>query len=83
VRIAVSDTGVGVPADALPHVFESFFTTRQGGRDLGLERALVVEDEPAVRSVIERTLGVLEPVEFPQKPFSPADLLSALRGKAI
>ncbi|HEX3852128.1 MAG TPA: ATP-binding protein, partial [Polyangiaceae bacterium] len=207
VRIAVSDTGVGIPAEALPHVFEPFFTTRQGGTGLGLatcygivkqsgghitvhsgpeqgttfvvylprvdageaecappvaslaqavtsERVLVVEDEPAVRSVIERTLqlasyrvvvasngaeglriadaqgpfdilitdavmpgmsgwevgkrlgarwpnlrvlyisgytedaiahgGVLEPgLEFLQKPFSPADLLSALRGKAI
>ena len=109
VRIAVSDTGGGIPAEALPHVFEPFFTTRQGGTGLGLatcygivkqsgghitvhstldqgttfvvylpridareaecappaapvvpsvkgERILVVEDEPAVRSVIERTL---------------------------
>ena len=109
VRIAVSDTGGGIPAEALPHVFEPFFTTRQGGTGLGLatcygivrqsgghitvhstlghgttfvvylpridareaectspiasvalsvtgERVLVVEDEPAVRSVIERTL---------------------------
>ncbi len=109
VRIAVSDTGSGIPADALPHVFEPFFTTREGGTGLGLatcygivkqsgghisvrsalgqgstfvvylprieareaeavrpatpapaapsgERVLVVEDEPAVRSVIERTL---------------------------
>ena len=204
VRIAVSDTGSGISAEALPHVFEPFFTTRQGGTGLGLatcygivkqsgghitvhsvleqgttfvvylprvdacepepalpvasvapagtgERVLVVEDEPAVRSVIERTLqlasyrvvvarngaeglriadaqgpfdilitdavmpgmsgwevgkrlgalwpslrilyisgytedaiahgGVLEPgVEFLQKPFSPADLLSAVRG---
>jgi CheY-like chemotaxis protein len=109
VRITVEDTGSGIPAHALPHVFEPFFTTRQGGTGLGLatcygivkqsgghiavrselergttfvvylpriharevegavqigsgppsvrgERVLVVEDEPAVRSVIERTL---------------------------
>ncbi len=109
VRIAVSDTGGGISPDALPHVFEPFFTTREGGTGLGLatcygivkqsgghisvsstlgqgstfavylpridvreaektrpttvappahsgERVLVVEDEPAVRSVIERTL---------------------------
>jgi two-component system cell cycle sensor histidine kinase/response regulator CckA len=202
-RIAVSDTGGGIPAEALPHVFEPFFTTRPGGTGLGLatcygivkqsgghitvhstpeqgttfvvylpridereaesaprvaavtpsvngERVLVVEDEPAVRSVIARSLalasyrvvvasngaeglrvageqgpfdilvtdlvmpgmsgwevgkrlgalwpklrilyisgytedaivhgGVLEPgVKFLQKPFSPAELLSALR----
>ena len=109
VRITVSDNGTGIPAQALPHVFEPFFTTRQGGTGLGLatcygivkqsaghitvqsqlergttftvylpridareaagtnepratsppvpgERVLVVEDEPTVRSVIERTL---------------------------
>ena len=108
VRIAVSDTGMGISPEALPHVFEPFFTTRQGGTGLGLatcygiikqssghitvhselergttfalylpridapaaegpgvtptppsvtgERVLLVEDEPAVRSVIERTL---------------------------
>ena len=109
VRITVTDTGTGIPAQALPHVFEPFFTTRQGGTGLGLatcygivkqsaghitvhsqlergttftvylpridtreapssneprptapplpgERVLVVEDEPTVRSVIERTL---------------------------
>ncbi|MEI9938706.1 MAG: ATP-binding protein [Pseudomonadota bacterium] len=111
VRIAVSDTGAGISAEALPHVFEPFFTTREGGTGLGLatcygivkqsgghisahsapgqgstfvvylprvlareadatkpvtpappslsrERVLVVEDEPAVRSVIERTLAL-------------------------
>jgi len=109
VRITVSDTGTGISPEALPHVFEPFFTTRQVGTGLGLatcygivkqsgghitvrselgkgttfevylpriagreperpvahtaalpsvrsERALVVEDEPAVRSVIERAL---------------------------
>jgi len=109
VRIAVSDTGGGIPAEALPHVFEPFFTTRERGTGLGLatcygivkqsgghigvhstlgqgstfvvylpcvegreaeatrivtaappslsgERVLVVEDEPGVRNVIERTL---------------------------
>ncbi|HKO48224.1 MAG TPA: ATP-binding protein [Polyangiaceae bacterium] len=108
VRIVVSDTGGGIAADALPHVFEPFFTTREGGTGLGLatcygivkqsggdisvhsvlgqgstfvvylprieareaeelrpvtpappslsESVLLVEDEPAVRSVIERAL---------------------------
>ena len=111
VRIVVADTGVGIPPEALPHVFEPFFTTRQGGTGLGLatcygiikqsgghitvhselergttfalylpridapavegtrpptptppavtgERVLLIEDEPAVRSVIERTLAL-------------------------
>jgi C4-dicarboxylate-specific signal transduction histidine kinase len=32
----VRDTGPGMPLDVLPHVFEPFFTTREGGLGLGL-----------------------------------------------
>jgi C4-dicarboxylate-specific signal transduction histidine kinase len=32
----VADTGPGIAPDTLPHVFEPFFTTREGGLGLGL-----------------------------------------------
>ncbi|HEY9854367.1 MAG TPA: ATP-binding protein, partial [Stenomitos sp.] len=42
-RVEVADTGVGIPADALPHMFERFYQTkagtRAGGSGLGLSIA--------------------------------------------
>ncbi|NUP07246.1 MAG: response regulator [Polyangiaceae bacterium] len=36
VVIAVTDTGSGISQEALPHIFEPFFSTRPGGTGLGL-----------------------------------------------
>lgn len=35
-KIAVSDSGVGIPPDVLPHIFEPFFTTKEVGKGTGL-----------------------------------------------
>ena len=36
VRIAVHDTGVGIPPDARKKIFQPFFTTKPTGTGLGL-----------------------------------------------
>jgi signal transduction histidine kinase len=44
VVLRIADTGVGIGAEALPRVFDPFFTTREvgGGRGLGLSMVLGV-----------------------------------------
>lgn len=44
----VSDTGVGIPAENLPHIFDAYFTTKKGGTGLGL---------PTTRRIIEEHGG--------------------------
>ena len=35
-QIAISDRGIGIPREAIPHLFEPFFTTASTGTGLGL-----------------------------------------------
>ncbi len=52
-RIEVSDNGPGVPDELLAHIFTPFFTTRKGGRGIGLAlvRQLVHANGGTVRHV--------------------------------
>jgi C4-dicarboxylate-specific signal transduction histidine kinase len=50
IEIAVSDTGPGIPPEQVPHLFDSFFTTKPHGMGLGLSIA---------RSIVEAHGGTL------------------------
>lgn len=56
IRISVSDTGIGIPPEILPHIFDPFFTTKQKGSGVGLS---------SVYSIIKRHSGHIEVESIP------------------
>ncbi len=57
-RVAVKDSGPGIPPDKLTRVFEPFYTTKPGGTGLGLPIAQRIVAEHGGRLEIESTPGV-------------------------
>lgn len=57
VLVCVSDTGRGIPGDALPRVFEPFFTTRSLGTGLGLATCYGIVKQVGGHIAVESELG--------------------------
>jgi len=59
VSIAIRDTGIGIPEDALERVFDPFFTTKDVGKGtgLGLSMAYGFAKQSGGQITIESTLG--------------------------
>ncbi|MHC4064905.1 MAG: ATP-binding protein [Planctomycetota bacterium] len=70
VRIEVGDTGIGIPAEAVPHTFEPFYTTKAKGTGLGLPicRWIVESHGGRIRLESERGEGTTVTIELPHQP---------------
>jgi len=75
-QIVVSDDGMGIPEEVLPHIFEPFFTTKAEGKGIGLGLAVafgIVQQHGgkiAVSSTPQK--GTTFTVTLPEKPCVPA-----------
>lgn len=66
----VSDTGVGIPEENLPRVFEAYFTTKKGGTGLGLPttRRIIEEHDGQIAVTSEAGKGTSFRVDVPLAP---------------
>jgi two-component system CAI-1 autoinducer sensor kinase/phosphatase CqsS len=75
-QLLVTDTGSGIPADVLPHVFEPFYSTRHngGGTGMGLAfcRRVITAFGGQIRCESQAGRYTRFSLSFPQKPMTPA-----------
>lgn len=67
VTIDVTDTGKGIPPDAIPRIFNAYYSTKSGGTGLGLaiSRRIVEEHGGRVAVASELGKGSIFSLEFP------------------
>lgn len=88
-EIAIRDTGCGIPAEKLPRIFESFYTTKtadaggQGGTGLGLSMCREIVEAHRGRIRVESIVGrgTTFTLKFPQAE-APASTPSGTVAKA-
>jgi len=82
VRIEVADTGVGIPAEVVPHVFDPYFSTREQGTGLGLPtvRRILAEHGGDVSVSSEPGRGTAFTITLPVPPTIGAEELRGLPG---
>ena len=71
-RIIVSDDGMGIPEDVLPHIFEPFFTTKVEGKGVGLGLAIafgiIQQHEGNIEVTSTQQKGTTFTVTLPEEP---------------
>jgi two-component system NtrC family sensor kinase len=58
IRVQVRDTGTGIAAEHLPHLFEPFYTTKPNGTGLGLAISMHIITQHGGAMTLDSTVGV-------------------------
>jgi signal transduction histidine kinase/ActR/RegA family two-component response regulator len=74
VRISVRDFGCGIPIDVLPRIFDPYFTTKPGGRGLGLATAyaIIAKHGGSLSAESRSGQGTVFMIDLPASHGSPA-----------
>jgi two-component system, cell cycle sensor histidine kinase and response regulator CckA len=79
--ISISDNGIGIPPDVLPHIFEPFYTTKPAGKGTGLGLStvygIVQQSGGAIQPYTEKDLGTTMTVFLPAAGAAEEDLPSS------
>lgn len=69
-RLVIADTGSGIPAEALPKIFDPFYTTKPGGTGLGLSVSygIIRDHQGTVDVQSELGTGTTFVLSFPGLP---------------
>ncbi|MDY6787400.1 MAG: ATP-binding protein [candidate division WOR-3 bacterium] len=67
VKISFRDTGVGIPDDILPRIFDPYFSTRENGSGLGLSTvySIIVKHDGFIEVTSEQNEGTQFDIYFP------------------
>jgi signal transduction histidine kinase/CheY-like chemotaxis protein len=74
VRISIRDYGCGIPADVLPRIFDPYFSTKSGGRGLGLATAYAIVSKHGGSLCAQSRLGhgTVFTIDLPASEDTPA-----------
>lgn len=85
IRLVIADDGSGIPEDALPHIFEPFFSTKEQGKGTGLGLSIVKriidQHRGTIRVSSELGKGTTFVIELPRMERPRADVESKEVGR--